>query len=340
MRESDKRVLTDQQATSSPDRAESLGQDTALQLTIQRDVLSLATRMAEALNITIPDDRWPTVAVSDTAPTSKYSLGDNSITIASRHLNDGFTYAEEITHFLKTILSPPTTDQVDTSDEMVDYKTLHELCGRLGRNFAHRICEGTELEHLFKKPSEGDGERLKKSVSEAEDRFDRTATESDRLIHEFRNSAACFGQLESELEKIIDDEWKGNTVECPQATALLKRRIPEILESPSTPAIAITRLRQIGDFIETPATLSAHDTSRVLDALRTCGGADNDRAIQLTLQTGLASLTILDMDIHAQAYTAAEDFMRAHPDTWLHDFKTIMRLSVADLRNLGGIKDP
>jgi hypothetical protein len=163
MQESDKRGHVQEHGAKNEAPAAGISHEAALVLpetldiTVTREILSLATRMAAALDISVPNERWPTVRVSESAQTSAYSLEDNSITIAKKHVNCGGTYAEEVTHFLKAITMPPPENPEENIVDMDYYMAFQEMCGRLGRDFAERLCAGSELAHLFVGSNEDEG---------------------------------------------------------------------------------------------------------------------------------------------------------------------------------------
>ena len=340
MQESDKRGETKDGGTLSAHPSQDVAQNAALNLTATREVISLITHLAAALDIPVPEERWPTVIVNESAKLSSYSVDDNSITIAKRHLNDGATYAEEATHFLKGIISPPPKADETNSSEMEDYKIIQDFCGRLGRDFAKRICMGSELEHLFVGTSKDDGAILTGVTHGTAERAERIPPEIEREIQSMRASAALFHDLRDRIDRILNEEWQANTLELPRATTLLKHEIANVIQSANTPALAVERFTQIRDFVDQKMALTQHEISRVLDVLRTSGNAAEDCASRISRDCGLTPLAISDVENHTRGYSSAEELMRTHPDTWPEQFKQIMHLSVIETRNPEGYLAP
>lgn len=332
MQESDKRKPV-QDATAP---AADLLPDATLKLDVTRDMLSLATRMAAALDINVPDDKWPTVIVSSSAQTSSYSPSDNTIIIKSSDVNLGSTYAEEVTHFLKCITTPPPVDHSFESGAIADYKSLQELCGRLGRDFAKRMSVGTDLEHLFVGTSTDEGKALSNVVHEAASKLEGVQHHIEKQIHALNQSVTLLTDLKEHLDRTLDTEWRDDTEVLPEATALLKQRVGELITSTATPLCAMDRLQTIREFVEHKTALTPYEVQKVLDVIRTGRNSDESLALRLTLQSGLVPLAIADAEIHGQAYAAAEELMRSHPDTWPEHFKTCMHLSLEEARDPKG----
>ena len=332
MQESDKRK-PGQDATTS---AAALSPDAVLSLGVTRDILSLGTRMAAALGISVPDDKWPTVIVSSSAQTSSFSPTDNSITIRSNDVNLGSTYAEEVTHFLKCITTPPPLDHSLESGAIEDYKSLQELCGRLGRDFAMRMCVGSDLERLFVGASTDEGEELLRLAHAAASKAEAGLFHIENQIIALNQSAALMTDLRESVDRILDTEWQEGTELLPEATAFIKQRVSEALRCTATPPCAKIRLEAIMEFVEPKDTLTPCEVLQVLDVIRTGNNSDESLALRLTLQSGLVPLAIADAEIHGQAYAAAEELMRNHPDTWPEHFKKMMHLSLEEARDPKG----
>ena len=332
MQESDKRKPGQDAATS----AAALSPDAVLSLGVTRDILSLGTRMAAALGISVPDDKWPTVIVSSSAQTSSYSPTANSITIRSNDVNLGSTYAEEVTHFLKCITTPPPLDHSPESGAIEDYKRLQELCGRLGRDFAMRMSVGTDLEHLFVGTSTDDGEALSNVVHEAASKLEGVQLHIDKQILALNQSVTLLTDLKDHLDRTLDTEWRADTEVLPEATVLLKQRVGELITSTATPLCTLGRLQTIREFVEPKTALTPYEVQQVLDVIRTGRNSDESLALRLTLQSSLVPLAIADAEIHGQAYAAAEELMRKHPDTWPEHFKKMMHLSLEEARDPKG----
>lgn len=332
MRESDRRESV-QDATAL---AAGLSPDATLKLDVTRDILSLATRMAAALDITVPDDKWPTVMVSSSAQTSSYSPSDNTIIIKSSDVNLGSTYAEEVTHFLKCITTPPPLDHSLESGAIEDYKSLQELCGRLGRDFAMRMSVGTDHEQLFVGTSTDDGKALSNVVHEAASKLEGVQHHIEKQIRALNQSVTLWTDLKEDLDRTLDTEWRDDTEVLPEATALLKQRVGELITSTATPSCTMGRLQTIREFMEHKTDLTLYEVQKVLDVIRTGRNSDESLALRLTLQSGLVPLAISDAEIHGQAYAAAEELMRSHPDTWPEHFKKLMHLSLEEARDPKG----
>jgi hypothetical protein len=222
MQESDKRGQAREEAVSNAGPAADLSRDAELGFSVTRDVLSLAARMASALGISVPDDRWPTVIVGDSSPTSSYSPDDNSITIAKKDLHNGSTYAEEVTHFLKAITTPPPEVREDNLLDVDHYKVVQEICGRLGRDFAERLCAGSALAHLFVGPKEDEGAKISELARDASEKLESSQLLLTQRARALEASAALLRSLKGEVDQILDQEWQRDTTELPKATAFLK----------------------------------------------------------------------------------------------------------------------
>lgn len=328
---------TDQPTEKAPVPTETPTPDTSLHLSAQRDVLSLAARMAAALDISVPDSKWPSVTLSATAPTSSYSLTENSITIATRHLNNGFIYGEEVAHFLRTLMFPPPPSESTPPEERMLYRATQELCGRMGRDFAHKISEGSPLSTVFEGTSAREGEEFFAYVKASADTMVGAVSQREKEAFEFQKSASLFSGLLNQLDDSLNTEWQPTTTSFPLATTLLKQRATEIFNSPDTPSSAKERLQRLLEFLTPREDLNHYEIEKVRDVLRGCRDADEHRAATITLENGAAALALQDAEIHARAYLDAEAIMTKHPDTWPQHFKEIMRLSVSELTDPQGL---
>lgn len=328
---------TNKSPEKAPVPTETPTPDTPLHLSAQRDVLSLAALMAAALDISVPDTKWPSVTLSATAPTSSYSLTANSITIATRHLNNGFIYGEEVAHFLRTLMFPPPPSESAPPEERILYRATQELCGRMGRDFALKISEGSHLSALFEGTNQREGEQLLAFVAGSQEKIVGVLSQRERDALEFQKSASLFSGLLSTLDVSLNQEWQPSRTSLPGATALLKQRVTEISNSPYTPLSTQKRLGGLLEFLTPRNDLNHYEIEKVRDALRGCRDADEHRATIITIENSAAVPGFEDAEIHARAYLDAEAIMAKHPDTWPEHFKKIMRLSVDELKDPQGL---
>jgi hypothetical protein len=290
--------------------------------------------MAEALDISVQNEKWPTILLSASAPSSFYSHSKNSITISPQHLHDGFIYGEEVAHFLRTFVCPPSESA--SADEKILDKATQEFFGRLGRDFAQRVCSGTPLSALFDGSTPQDGKEMLALVTARRDQIESAISNRQREAWELSRSAALFGGLLDELEGCITTERGTATTLFPEATALLELRVPELSATTEVPTSTHERLQSLRDFLSSRGDLDDYEIEKVKKLLRSCRDADEHRASALVLEAGTLGLRFEDAEIHARAYSDAEEFTAKHPDTWHEHFKKLITLSVDELRRPQG----